>query len=469
MSEDITPFSNKSRDQPGDPFHQGPLPRSAIFAYCLPTLGMGLLFMPLSIWLFKFSTDVLLIAPAAMGTILFVGRFWDAISDPVAGYLSDRSTARAGRRRSWMMAFAIPLGVSTILVWSPPWFIDGAVLVVWVAVALVIYETAATGVLVPYGALGMELTDQYHERTRLFGFRHVAMAMGSILGLGAVFLMRTGDDPRLTAFVVSTITGVIVATTVLLAAKRLPERSDYRGRGAIDIRKSFTDVLRNPHGRLLFIVYGVETFGAASIAMLAPYIMQYVVHAPDLNEVFILTYFVPQFALTPIWIRLAKRFSKKNLWLFSMMCLAVGYCSIFFVGEGSFTLLFVIIFLLGLGGGCGSVIAPSIQADVIDYDEYLTGERKEGAYTAIWNFIRKAAGGISAIITGWALQYAGYVPNAEDQSERVITVLLALIGLLPAFCYAIGTVLFFRFSLNEAEHDRIVRELRERATASSES
>ncbi|MCH7708665.1 MAG: MFS transporter [Myxococcales bacterium] len=465
----MTALSNKSRDQPGDPFHQGPLPRSAIFAYCLPTLGMGLLFMPLSIWLFKFSTDVLLIAPAAMGTILFVGRFWDAISDPVAGYLSDRSTARAGRRRSWMMAFAIPLGVSTILVWSPPWFIDGAVLVVWVAVALVIYETAATGVLVPYGALGMELTDQYHERTRLFGFRHVAMAMGSILGLGAVFLMRTGDDPRLTAFVVSTITGVIVATTVLLAAKRLPERSDYRGRGAIDIRKSFTDVLRNPHGRLLFIVYGVETFGAASIAMLAPYIMQYVVHAPDLNEVFILTYFVPQFALTPIWIRLAKRFSKKNLWLFSMMCLAVGYCSIFFVGEGSFTLLFVIIFLLGLGGGCGSVIAPSIQADVIDYDEYLTGERKEGAYTAIWNFIRKAAGGISAIITGWALQYAGYVPNAEDQSERVITVLLALIGLLPAFCYAIGTVLFFRFSLNEAEHDRIVRELRERATASSES
>ena len=469
MSEDITPFSNKSRDQPGDPFQQGPLPRSAIFAYCLPTLGMGLLFMPLSIWLFKFSTDVLLIAPAAMGTILFVGRFWDAISDPVAGYLSDRSTARAGRRRSWMMAFAIPLGVSTILVWSPPWFIDGAVLIVWVAVALVIYETAATGVLVPYGALGMELTDQYHERTRLFGFRHVAMAMGSILGLGAVFLMRTGENPRLTAFVVSTITGVIVATTVLLAAKRLPERSDYRGRGAIDIRKSFTDVLRNPHGRLLFIVYGVETFGAASIAMLAPYIMQYVVHAPDLNEVFILTYFVPQFALTPIWIRLAKRFSKKNLWLFSMMCLAVGYCSIFFVGEGSFTLLFVIIFLLGLGGGCGSVIAPSIQADVIDYDEYLTGERKEGAYTAIWNFIRKAAGGISAIITGWALQYAGYVPNAEDQSERVITVLLALIGLLPAFCYAIGTVLFFRFSLNEAEHDRIVRELRERATASSES
>lgn len=368
-----------------------------------------------------------------------------------------------------MMAAAIPMGVSTILVWSPPWFIDGVVLVAWVAAALVIYETAATAVLVPYGALGMELTDRYHERTRLFGFRHVAMAMGSILGLGAVYLMRTGDNPRLTAFVVSTVSGVIVATTVLLAAKRLPERSDYLGRGAIDIRKSFADVLRNPHGRLLFIVYGIETFGAASIGMLAPYIMQYVVHAPNLNEAFILAYFVPQFALTPIWIRLARKFSKKNLWLFSMMCMAVGYSSIFFVGEDSFTLLFVIIFLLGLGGGCGSVIAPSIQADVIDYDEYLTGERKEGAYTAIWNFIRKAAGGISAIITGWALQFAGYVPNAEDQSDLVIIVLLALIGLLPALCYGIGTVLFFRFSLNEAEHDRIVRELRERATASPES
>ncbi len=109
------------------------------------------------------------------------------------------------------------------------------------------------------------------------------------------------------------------------------------------------------------------------------------------------------------------------------------------------------------------MIEPSIQADVIDYDEYLTHERKEGAYTAIWNFIRKGAAGLTAGITGFALQASGYVPNADEQSEVVKVTLLALVGLLPAACYLFGALLFSRFGLNQAEHARVVEELRARA------
>jgi GPH family glycoside/pentoside/hexuronide:cation symporter len=269
------------------------------------------------------------------------------------------------------------------------------------------------------------------------------------------------------ALAVSAASGVVMAATILYATGRLSERDDYRGRGSPRILKAFGDVLRNPHGRLLFLVYGIETFGAASIGMLAPYVMQYVVHAPEYNELFIVTYFLPQFALTPLWIWLGNYFSKKSLWLFSMTALTLGYGTIFFTSESSFGVLFLVIFLLGLGGGCGAVVAPAIQADVIDYDEYLTGERKEGAYTAIWNFIRKAAGGVTAGVTGFVLQYVGYVPNAPDQSEAVQTAILALIGLLPAACYAIGTLLFLRFSLNEDEHRRVVEILHERAAGVS--
>ncbi len=438
------------------------LPRSTIVAYCAPMVGMGVMVMPFSIWLMKFSTDVLLIAPALFGALFMIGRIWDGISDPLVGYLSDRSTAARGRRRAWMYASAVPVAASTVMLWSPPGMLEGMALVVWMGSALLLYETASTCFFVPHGALGMELTDNYHERTRLFGYRHVIAAAGSMVGLGAVYVMRTADDPRMAAFAVSVGGGAVMAATILFAATRLPERADYRGRGAVHIRKAFADVLRNPHGRLLFVVYGIETFGAASIGLLAPYLMQYVVSAPDLFEVFVLCYFVPQFALTPMWIRLGKRFSKKHLWLFSMLCLAAGYTSLFFIGEESFLLLFVVIFLLGIGGGCGAVIAPSIQADVIDYDEYLTHERKEGAYTAIWNFIRKGAAGLTAGITGFALQASGYVPNADEQSEVVKVTLLALVGLLPAVCYLAGALLFSRFRLNEAGHARIVAELRSR-------
>jgi GPH family glycoside/pentoside/hexuronide:cation symporter len=196
--------------------------------------------------------------------------------------------------------------------------------------------------------------------------------------------------------------------------------------------------------------------------MLAPYVMQYIVAAPDLTEVFILTYFVPQFALTPIWIRLGRHFSKKALWVFAMCCLAVAYTGLFFVAGKSYALLFGVVFLLGVGGGCGQVVGPAIQADVIDYDEYLTGERKEGAYTAIWNFVRKSAGGLTAGITGFVLEYQGYVPNADEQSEGVMISILALMSLLPAACYALGTLLFSRFSLNEAEHARVIAVLADR-------
>ena len=444
-----------------------PLPRSTILVYCLPMVGVGFMAMPFYVWLMKFSTDVLLIAPAAIGSIFLIGRLWDAVSDPVVGYLSDLSNARRGRRRSWMFASAIPLALTTVMLWSPPWMLEGTALVLWMGAALLLYETAATAFFVPYGALGMELTERYRERTRLFGYRHVIAAVGSLAGLGVVYLLRTAENPRLMALAVSAASGVVVAATILYATGRLSERDDYRGRGSPRILKAFGDVLRNPHGRLLFLVYGIETFGAASIGMLAPYVMQYVVHAPEYNEVFIVTYFLPQFALTPLWIWLGNYFSKKSLWLFSMTALTLGYGTIFFTSESSFGVLFLVIFLLGLGGGCGAVVAPAIQADVIDYDEYLTGERKEGAYTAIWNFIRKAAGGVTAGVTGFVLQYVGYVPNAPDQSEAVQTAILALIGLLPAACYAIGTLLFLRFSLNEDEHRRIVKILRERAAGVS--
>ncbi|NRA03303.1 MAG: MFS transporter [Myxococcales bacterium] len=443
------------------------LPRSTILIYCLPMLGVGFMAMPFYVWLMKFSTDVLLIAPAAIGSIFFIGRFWDAVSDPLAGYLSDRTNAPSGRRRSWMLASAIPLALTTVMLWSPPWMLEGLALVLWMGGALLLYETASTAFFVPYGALGMELTERYRERTRLFGYRHVIAAVGSLAGLGVVYLLRTAENPRLMALVVSAASGVVMAFTILYSARRLPERDDYRGRGSPRLLKAFGDVLRNPHGRLLFLVYGIETFGAASIGMLAPYVMQYVVHAPELNEVFIVTYFVPQFALTPLWIWLGNYFSKKSLWLFSMTALTLGYSAIFFTSESSFGVLFLVIFLLGLGGGCGAVVAPAIQADVIDYDEYLTGERKEGAYTAIWNFIRKSAAGVTAGITGFVLQYAGYVPNAPEQSEAVQTAILALIGLLPAACYAIGTLMFMRFGLNEREHEEIIKVLRQRAAGVS--
>ena len=429
------------------------LSNRVIWAYSVPRIGFGIMGLLFGTYLMKFATDVLLIAPAAMGTIIAASRLWDAVSDPMAGYLSDRTRSRLGRRRVWLFGAAVPMAAGLVMIWSPPSALGAAGLVIWMSLALLFYETASTAFFIPHGALGMELTPNYHERTRLFGWSHMIAAIGMFLGLGALQLMHMADDKRTFALWLSVVSGIVVALLVLWSTWRLPERADYQGRGSPRVLKSLLDVFRNPHARLLLIVYGIETFGAASIGMLAPYLVEYVVPMKALLVPLLVTYVIPQFALTPLWIVLARRVGKKRLWLASMLISAAGFAGFFPITEPGI-MIWLLAFVLGLAAGIGAVCAPSIQADVIDYDEYLTHERKEGAYLAIWNLIRKSAASVTAFVTGWMLQASGFEPNVE-QGEITRVAIRATFSLLPAICYLVGALLFMRFSLNEREHAEI--------------
>jgi GPH family glycoside/pentoside/hexuronide:cation symporter len=439
---------------------------AVIWAYSAPRIAIGFLGLLFGVYLMKFSTDVLLIAPAAMGTLLVISRVWDAVSDPMAGYLSDRTRARAGRRRSWMYAAAVPMGLTLVMLWSPPSF-EGLALVVWMGFALLAYETASTAFFVPHGALGVELTQDHHERTRLFGLSHIIGFLGTILGLGAYWLLDNAEDKREMAFHLSLVGGLGVAAVILASTRVLPERAEYQGRGSERILHSFRDVGRNPHARLLLIVYGIETFGAASIGLLVPYVTEYLLGDKSLTIPIILTYFLPQVAFAPLWIRLSRRFGKKRLWLTAMLTTSFGFAGLFWIEPGDYLLLFGLPLLLGTAGGVGAVIAPSIQADVIDYDEYVSAERKEGTYLAIWNFIRKAAGGVTMFVTGGVMQLMGYEPNVAQSAEAELGI-RSLFSFLPAGCYLIGSLLFVRFSLNEHEHRHIRTALDARALGKPE-
>ena len=111
----------------------------------------------------------------------------------------------------------------------------------------------------------------------------------------------------------------------------------------------------------------------------------------------------------------------------------------------------------GLASGCSNTIGPSLLSDVIDADELKTGERKEGAYFALWNFAKKGATGVTLMVTGLALSWAGFIPN-EEQSRLVELTLCALIGLFPLTCYIAGSILFSRFSLDPHQSTPIATE-----------
>ncbi len=437
-----------------------------IVAYSSPVLAAGFVFLLVNLYLMKFSTDVLLIAPATMGVIFGLSRIWDAFFDPMAGYFSDRTRSRMGRRRPWLLWSIPPIAVTYLMAWAPPTDLAGVGLVAWMAVAVFGFYTATSVLIIPHTALGAELTPSYHDRTRVFGARHAAWGLGSLLALPAMaMLTREGADPRATAFWLALGASVATALLILPAVLWLRERDDYRDKGGQRPFAVLLDVLRNPHARLVLVVFLIENIGAATIGILTPYIGQYIVGRPELTPVFIGFYMVPTVVSVPLWVVLSRRFGKKNMWLFAMLLTAVAFGGMFFLEKNSIVLISVLAVLGGLAGGCGAVVGPSVQADVIDYDEYTTGQRKEGAYFAAWNFVFKGASGITNMLTGFALSWSGFVPNAE-QSEFAKLSLLTLYAIFPLVCYLAGAALFVFFSLGEKEHAQIRLALDERAAHS---
>lgn len=430
------------------------LPLTTIINYNLPTVGVGFMFFMVALYLMKFSTDVLLIAPAAMGLIFGISRIWDAVTDPLVGYLSDRTNSRFGRRRPWIL-LSLPFVVGTFyMMWNPPEGLGPNSVIVWMAVAVILFYTSMTAFVVPHTSLGAELSTSYHERTRIFGVRHMIWNSGSLLALIGMYLLIMGQTPRQIAFYITVVAGVVLVVLLIWMVSQISEREEYQGRGEGNPFKAFGDVLRNKHARLLLVVFFIENIGGATIGILTPYIGEYIIGRPDKTVIYILLYLIPSVASVPLWVPLSRRMGKKNMWLLSMMITAFGFGGMWFLEEGSDTLISVLAVICGLGAGSGAVVAPSIQADIIDYDEYHSGKRKEGTYYASWNFVFKSATGVTLIATGMVLSMSGFTPNVE-QTEATKTALLALYALLPLVCYTIGAIIFSRFSLNEASYSEI--------------
>jgi GPH family glycoside/pentoside/hexuronide:cation symporter len=434
------------------------VPLGTLLIYGLPTLFLSFTFMLVLIYWMKYTTDVLLAPATAMGVLFGLSRVSDAILDPVAGYLSDRTDSRLGRRRSWLLVSAVPLGATFVMLWSPPAYLDGMALAVWMGAAVFAYHVATTIFGVPHEALGAELSTSHHDRTRIFGVRHIVGTVGSLAALAGMELLRRAEDPRATAFGLALAIGVALSLTTLLAVVRLREPAQHQGRGARNPWSAFADVWRNPHARLLLFVFAIENFGTAILAVLIAYVMQYVYALEQHTNTFMLLYFVPAILFVPVWIALSRRFGKRNLWIFSMSMMTLAFGGMAFARAGDALLICTLGVIAGIGGGCGAVVGPSIQADVIDFDEHATGERKEGTYFALWNFVRKTAFGLAVMLTGLLLGAVGYVPNVE-QSESTKLGMRILFGIIPAACYAVGTLCFLRFRLDEAAHLAIRREL----------
>jgi GPH family glycoside/pentoside/hexuronide:cation symporter len=440
-----------------------PLRTSTILWYALPGAGALFNYTLIIVIFMKFCTDTLGVEASAVGRVMLMARVWDAVSDPLAGYLSDRTTLRFGRRKTWLLASSLPLALFSAMLWAPPLSFDNDQLMVWIAVAVVGFYTAYTIFEVPHLALGAELTTDPTQRNRVYGYRQLLKSGGLLLAFTVGMLSLDSANARENGLAVGVGAGLFAAITVIMSVWVLPrERQDYSGRGPSNPFKALRDVWQNRLARLVLIAYFVEALGMGGIGVLTPYVVEYVLEMPGQAAAFLGVYSISAIVAIPLWIKLGDRFEKRRLWMFGMGSSAIGFGLVVFLGPGAWLILGLSSLIAGSANACGSTIGVSLKADLIDVDELQTGERKEGAYFAAWNFVSKLAGGVMLWIVGEALSAIDFVPNAV-QTETVRGWMLFLMGGIPMIGFAIGMTVFSRFDMTQADHAEIRAEIDARA------
>jgi GPH family glycoside/pentoside/hexuronide:cation symporter len=318
-------------------------------------------------------------------------------------------------------------------------------------------------VIVPYKSLGPELTADYHERTVLFAIRESALVVGTLLAaavpLGIAALFDLSGDADGERFKFAVYGGVAAVVTVLACAWSVvdvPERptaSMPAAPGSRRVVAGVRDVLRNRPFAILLVAYTVIALGSNLPATLITYYVRYVLGREDVS-IYLVLYFVIGIITMPLWVSLSGRIGKKNAWLAAMAINTLAFTPVFFLGHGQALWYAVCVGLSGTAGVAAIALPSSMQADVIEYDELRSGERREGQFVGLWSISEKFAAALGVGLSMPILEFAGYVPNVE-QSPQVIDTLKVLYVVVPVACNALAFAIALRYPIDRSVHSAI--------------
>ncbi len=423
-------------------------------------LGGNLFFTAMGFYSLIYLTDTVSLGAALAGAAILVGKFWDAVTDPMMGFISDRTRSRWGRRRPYFLFGALPLLLSMWYFFSAPDYRNTQIIgFLWATFALCLLNTAYTVVNVPYASLTPELTKDFKERTTLNGFRFSFAVIGTILGAAVVLpIVGLAGNSRTGFNLVGLLFGTIMAGTILLTflAVREPDHT-HTPRPKQKFFATFLIVFQNKTYMRLAAVYTCNLTGITFVQTMLVYYFKYIYQNESMTTVAMILLLGVAMLSIPVSVLIARKLGKKRTYQLALAILVLSCLALFLFGHTlgmNFTLGLMV--FAGIGIGFGYVPPYAMLPDVVEVDAVQSRTRKEGAYYGMWTFFSKIGVALAAALSGAFLGLARFVPNIAAQTPAAIFTIRLLIGPVPALIFLSGILLIHRYPLDEQTYDAIV-------------
>lgn len=431
----------------------GALDNRQLIRYALTEGPLAMAATPMALFIAPFYSRDMGLSLAAVGTILFLARMSDVVTDPVVGQLSDRTRTRHGRRKPWIFLGTPLLLLSMWMLFVPQGAVDNLYFAIW----LVLLWLGWTFIAIPYYAWGAEISPHYHERTRIASWRTSAGLIGTLIAIvvplltGLWFNYGNPVDESLHVIAICATIGMVIAVPCLLL---VPEGKPIETK-QIPLMDGIRVMWSNgPFKRLMF-GFMMAALGPAIGGPLYILFVVHVLEASVSSNVVLLVFYVANLMGVLLWNQVARRVGKRKAWLMGMATAIIAQPGYWFLGAGDLFWMMIVFFVLGIGIGSFSALPAAMKADVVDLDRLRSGEDRTGLFFSVWSLANKfviafAAGFVLNLLALFDFQAAGQ--NGPDQ----IMALRVIFIFLPVVFYLIGFAVMWNYPISEERHKRMI-------------
>ncbi|MGN0961403.1 MAG: MFS transporter [Christensenellales bacterium] len=390
-----------------------------------------------------FATSVLGISGTLVGITIGISTIWDGVSDTLIGYLSDNhSIGKLGRRNGYMLIATFGMSIFNIALWSVPNNLSTILKFLWILISLLLLETFNTMFATPYSALGNEMAESYHDRTKINAYNIVFYLIGIIIPsvLMIIFLPNTEEYPigqlnpngykkiALVSSIICLVFGLLSSILTLKSSKQdlnvKKEKFSFK-----NLFKNFLFSFKNKKLSKIIWGYVLTSIATVFLCSVGLHFFTYSFFYTSNQITFLLLALISGTIISqPIWVAISQKKRKKPALIIGIMLTIISVFGVILIYlfrielySISFVLMLILIFICGIGSGAMYGLPNSLFGDAIESISEKSGDNKNATYSGTMTFASNMANSITQLLVGILLDVIKFDSSLEIQTLGVQT------------------------------------------------